>query len=55
LPADGHVQSTVRPLPFAEATVWPVVSATVTVHASTPERRAWKRTSPPNAPATVGA
>ena len=56
LPATSElqVQSTIEPVPAPDATTWPSWSATVTVHGSADETRAWKRTDPPSTPDTVG-
>ena len=55
-PAAGafHVQSTSGPRPGPDATVRPSSSVIVTVQRRADDTRAWKRTGPPKAPATVG-
>src|SRR3954469_15318269 len=52
--AELHVQSTRLPLPRWRTTTLPAPSATVIVHASELESRAWNRTSPPRRPDTTG-
>ena len=51
----SQVQSTLAPVPEPVATVTPAASVTVTVHGSSLERRARKRTRPPAVPSTFGS